>query len=89
MTMNKDSRILIACEESQIVTNEFRNRGFFNTFSCDLLPTSGEYPEWHLQQNVFDIINDSWDMMIAFLLTLTCFVVIGILKTELNLKTKI
>ena len=49
--MNKDSRILIGCEESQIVTTEFRKLGFYNTFSCDLLPTSGLHPEWHLQQD--------------------------------------
>jgi hypothetical protein len=64
--MNKDSRILIACEESQIVTTEFRKLGFYNTFSCDLLPTSGGHPEWHLQQDVFEVINKGWDMMIAF-----------------------
>jgi hypothetical protein len=58
-------RILIACEESQAVTKELRLLGH-EAFSCDLLPCSGGKPEWHLQKNVFDIINDGWDMMIAF-----------------------
>jgi hypothetical protein len=65
--MNKDSRILIACEESQVVTTEFRKLGFCNTFSCDLLPTSGLHPEWHLQMDVFEAIKlKEWGMMIAF-----------------------
>lgn len=63
--MNKDSRILIACEESQVVTTEFRNLGFYNTFSCDLLPTSGLHPEWHLQQDVTELLKQKWDLMIA------------------------
>jgi len=64
--MNKDSRILIACEESQMVTTEFRELGFYNTFSCDLLPTSGLHPEWHLQQDVTELLKQKWDMIIAF-----------------------
>ena len=63
--MNKDSRILIACEESQIVTNEFRKLGFYNTFSCDILPTSGKHPEWHIQGDVLEQLNKGWDLMIA------------------------
>lgn len=62
----KDIRILIACEESQIVTTEFRKLGFCNTYSCDILPTSGNHPEWHYQQDVFEIIDMGWDCMIAF-----------------------
>ena len=64
--MNKDSRILIACEESQIVTNEFRKLGFYNTFSCDLLPTSGGHPEWHIVGDaVKEAYSGKYDMMIA------------------------
>jgi hypothetical protein len=60
-------RILIACEESQAVTIEFRKLGF-EAFSCDLLPCSGGHPEWHIQKDVFEVIGDGskWDMMIAF-----------------------
>ena len=58
-------RILVACEESQAVTIEFRKLGF-EAFSCDILPCSGGHPEWHLQQDVFEVINQGWDVMIAF-----------------------
>ena len=58
-------KILIACEESQIVTSAFRELGFYNTFSCDLQPTSGTHPEWHLQGDVLEQLDKGWDMMIA------------------------
>jgi hypothetical protein len=58
-------RILVACEESQAVTKEFRKLGF-EAYSCDLLPCSGGNPEWHLQCDVLEVLNDNWDMMIAF-----------------------
>jgi hypothetical protein len=57
-------KILVACEESQAVTKELRKLGH-ESFSCDLLPCSGGHPEWHYQQDVFDVINKGWDMMIA------------------------
>ena len=57
--------ILIACEESQTVTKEFRQLGF-EAYSCDIMPCSGEHPEWHLQQNVEPLLEDDWDMIIAF-----------------------
>ena len=57
-------RILIACEESQAVTKEFRKLGH-EAFSCDILPCSGGHPEWHFQEDVFEVINKGWDMMIA------------------------
>jgi len=56
--------ILIACEESQVVTIEFRQLGF-DAFSCDIEPCSGGHPEWHIQDNVEHHLNDGWDMMIA------------------------
>lgn len=58
-------RILLACEESQAVTIEFRNLGF-EAYSCDLLPCTGEHPEWHLQQDVIPLLNEKWDLIIAF-----------------------
>lgn len=58
-------RVLVACEESQRVTAELRKRGH-EAYSCDLLSTSGNNPEWHLQQDVFKVVNQGWDMMIAF-----------------------
>jgi len=57
-------KILVACEESQAVTKELRKLGH-EAFSCDILPPSGGHPEWHLQCDVFEIINDGWEMMIA------------------------
>ena len=60
-------RILIACEESQAVTKAFRKLGF-EAFSCDLLPCSGENPEWHYQEDMFEVIKREakFDLMIAF-----------------------
>jgi hypothetical protein len=57
-------KILVACEESQAITKELRALGH-EAFSCDLLPCSGGHPEWHLQQDVFEVIEQGWDMMIA------------------------
>lgn len=59
-------KVLLACEESQAVCVEFRKRGH-EAFSCDILPCSGGYPEWHIQNDVLEVIKqDSWDLMIAF-----------------------
>jgi hypothetical protein len=58
-------KILIACEESQAVTIEFRKLGH-EAYSCDIEPCSGGHPEWHLQQDVLPLLNEPWDMMIAF-----------------------
>lgn len=45
----------MACEESQIVCKEFRLRGH-EAYSCDILPTSGTNPEWHIKGDVRDIL---------------------------------
>jgi len=58
-------RVLIACEESQRVCQAFRNLGH-EAYSCDILPTSGAHPEWHIQDDVLKHLYDGWDMMIAF-----------------------
>ena len=58
-------RVLVACEESQIVTIHLRALGH-EAYSCDLEPQSGGYPEWHLQRDVREVLTDGWDMMIAF-----------------------
>ena len=57
-------KVLVACEESQAVTKELRKLGH-QAFSCDLLPCSGGHPEWHFKQDVFEVIKQGWDMMIA------------------------
>ena len=58
-------RVLVACEESQRVCIEFRKLGH-EAYSCDILPPSGGHPEWHIQDDVLNYLNDGWDMMIAF-----------------------
>ena len=58
-------RVLLACEESQIVTKEFRALGH-EAYSCDILPTSGDNPEWHIQGDVIDHLDNSWDLIIGF-----------------------
>jgi site-specific DNA-cytosine methylase len=58
-------RVLLACEESQAVTKAFRKLGY-EAFSCDLLPCSGGHPEWHYQEDIFEVIKKGWDLMIAF-----------------------
>ena len=63
--MEDNLRILIACEESQAVCIEMRKRGH-EAFSCDILPTSGNHPEWHIQDDVLKHLDDGWDMMIGF-----------------------
>lgn len=55
-------KVLVACEFSGIVRDAFIARGH-DAMSCDLLPT--EKPGPHYQGDVFDVINDGWDMMIA------------------------
>lgn len=58
-------RVLVACEESQAVCIAFRERGH-EAYSCDILPCSGGHPEWHFQTDVFSVLNQQWDLMIAF-----------------------
>jgi len=58
-------RVLCACEESQAVTSLLR-RGGVEAYSCDLLPTSGRHPEWHIQADALEVCKMSWDMVLAF-----------------------
>jgi hypothetical protein len=58
-------RILVACEESQIVCMAFRKRGH-EAYSCDIEDCSGGHPEWHIKDDVLKHLDDGWDMMIAF-----------------------
>lgn len=58
-------KILVGCEESQAVTIQLRKRGH-EAFSCDIIPCSGGHPEWHLQQDVTELLKEKWDMIIAF-----------------------
>ena len=56
-------RVLVACEYSGIVREAFKARGW-DAWSCDILPT--EIFGNHYQGDVFDIIDDGWNLMIAF-----------------------
>lgn len=58
-------RVFVGCEESQAVTKELRELGH-EAYSCDLLPCSGGHPEWHLQQDIFEVIDKGWDALICF-----------------------
>lgn len=74
-------KILAACEESQEVCRAFRAKGH-EAYSADIQEPSGGHPEWHILGDVIPIIggkcefytmdgmkhimNDQWDMIIAF-----------------------
>lgn len=58
-------KVLVACEESQRVCVEFRKLGH-EAYSCDLLPCSGGHPEWHIQGDVLEQLDNGWEMMLAF-----------------------
>lgn len=76
----KTKKVLVACEESQAVTSEFRKLGF-EAYSCDIIDTSGNHPEWHIKQDVLPLldgnctfttcdgkshtIDSRWDLIIA------------------------
>jgi len=57
-------KILIACEFSGVVRRAFRGRGH-DAWSCDLMPTEDGDPH-HLRCDVITVMNDGWDMMVAF-----------------------
>ena len=74
-------KVLVACEESQAVTIEFRKLGH-EAYSCDIIECSGGHPEWHIHEDVLPLLNghcsfhtmdgkphaliQRWDMIIAF-----------------------
>jgi len=73
-------KILIACEESQVICKAFRKLGH-EAYSCDLYKCSGDHPEWHIQWNCLPLLNGNcefttengdihkiegkWDLLIA------------------------
>ena len=73
-----NSKVLIACEESQTVCKAFRNRGF-EAYSCDIQEPSGGHPEWHILGDALKAIQGGqvmtmdgkmhvivkWDLLIA------------------------
>lgn len=73
-------RVLVACEESQVVCIAFRERGH-EAYSCDLQDCSGGHPEWHIKGDCLPLLNGNcaftteggvhvtidgkWDLIIA------------------------
>lgn len=57
-------KVLVACEESQVVCKAFREHGH-EAWSCDLQDCSGGHPEWHIKTDVRDLLNSKWDLIIA------------------------
>lgn len=55
-------RVLVACEFSGTVRDAFAAKGH-DAWSCDLLPS--ETPGNHYKGDVFDILHEQWDLMIA------------------------
>lgn len=55
-------KVLIACEFSGVVREEFTKLGH-NAWSCDLLDT--EIPGNHYQGDVLEYLDQGWDLMIA------------------------
>lgn len=49
-------KILIACEESQRVTTEFRKLGH-EAYSADIIDQSGGHPEWHIKGDALKLLN--------------------------------
>ena len=71
-------KVLIACEESQIVCKAFRERGH-EAYSCDIQEPSGGHPEWHIHGDAIAVLDGGvittmdgkqhdvgkWDLLIA------------------------
>jgi hypothetical protein len=56
-------RVLVACEFSGVVRDAFIDRGH-DAVSCDIVPTDRPGP--HIQADVLTVIDDGWDLMVAF-----------------------
>jgi hypothetical protein len=62
----KKLRIICGCEESQILTQAFRDLGH-EAYSCDLIPTSGKHSEWHFQEDIFEVLKrENFDLGVFF-----------------------
>ena len=56
-------KVLIACEFTGIAREAFKRKDHL-AMSCDLEDT--EIPGNHYKGDIRDVLNDSWDMMLAF-----------------------
>ena len=59
-------RVLVACEESQAVTIEFRKLGH-EAYSCDIEPCSGGHPEWHLKCDALERYKKAMEAKMFFM----------------------
>jgi hypothetical protein len=57
-------RVLVACEFSGIVRDAFAAKGH-DAWSCDLLPSESPGGQ-HRQCDIFKILDEHWDLLIAF-----------------------
>lgn len=57
-------KVLIACEFSGTVREAFRKRGH-DAYSCDILPCEDGGYTYHMQNDVLNVLNHQWDLMIA------------------------
>lgn len=61
----KKPLLLVACEYSQRVMSAFLEKGF-EAYSCDILPSEGNYPERHLKMDARKaVVLKKWDLIIA------------------------
>jgi hypothetical protein len=58
-------RVLIACERSGILREAFNALAGVHAYSCDLEPCEDGRVDYHLQCDVFDVLDQSWDLVIA------------------------
>lgn len=72
------AKLLIACEESQVVCKAFRAFGI-EAYYCDIQEPSGGHPEWHILGDALEAVQcglvrtmdgqmhnvGKWDMLIA------------------------
>ena len=49
-------KVLVACEESQVVCKAFRELGH-EAYSCDIQECSGGNPQWHILGDCLPILN--------------------------------
>lgn len=61
-------KVLIACEESQVVCKAFREKGH-EAYSCDIVECSGGHPEWHIQGDVLNVLNPQPQTDLGFVKT--------------------
>ena len=55
-------KVVVGCEESQVICKAFhdfweRNNITGNkAYSCDIVPTRGDHPEWHIQCDILELL---------------------------------